>query len=115
MPSVEDKIYADDKLSEEIVIIGNSSMKDLNSGDDLTKIVSEPGAGIQEVEKELQGVLPENVIVHIDTNDMVRHINRTEELMDKIKKMLIELKEKCVVLSCKALFIGYEWVEDGII
>ena len=86
LPPVEEKYYADDKLSEKIVIIGNSLIKEVNSRDGLAKIVSVSGAGIQELEKELQGVLPENLIVHTDANDIVGHMNRSEELMNKIKK-----------------------------
>ena len=76
-------------------------IKDVNSRDGLTKIVSVSGAGIQEVEKELQGLWPENLIVHIGANDIVGHMNRFEELMNKIKKVLNDLKEKkrCVIIS----------------
>ena len=96
---VEKKNCADDKLSEEIAFIGNSLIKDGRDG--MTKIFSVSGAGIQEVEKKLQGMLPENVIVHIGANDIAGHMNRSEELMNKIKKVLNDLKEKkrCVFIS----------------
>ena len=54
----------------------------------MAKTVSVSGAGTQEVKKELQGVLPENLIVHIGANDIVGHMNRSEELINKIKKVL---------------------------
>ena len=90
-------------------------IKDVNSIYGLAKIVSVFGAGVQEVEKELQGVLPENLIVFTGTNNIVKHLNRFEELMNKIKKLLNDLKEKCDVFSYQALFLDHEWVEDGII
>ena len=67
----------------------------------MAKTVLVSGAGIQEVEEKLQGVLPENVIVHIGGNDIVGHMNRSEELMNKIKKVLIDLnkKKRCVIIS----------------
>ena len=109
---VEENIFADDKLSEEIVFIGNSLIKDGRDG--MTKIFSVSGAGIQEVEKKLQGMFPENVIVHIGANDVVGHMNRSEELMNKIKKVLNDLKEKSDVFSYQALFLDHEGVEYGI-
>ena len=52
---VKQKNYAVDKLSEKILIIGNSFIKNVSSRDGLTKIVSVSDAGIQKVKKELQG------------------------------------------------------------
>ena len=60
----------------------------------MAKIFAVSGAGIQEVEKELQRVSPENLIVHIGANDIVGHMNRCEKLRNKIKKVFKDLKEK---------------------
>ena len=66
--------------------------------------------------KVLQGALPENVNVIVqDANDIVGHMNRSEELINKIKKVLNDLKEKNDALSYQALFLDHEWMEDGII
>ena len=77
-------------------------IRNVNSKDGLTKIVSISGAGKKKVENELQGVLPENVIAHIGANDIVGHLNKSEELINKTKMVLNDLKEKtrCVILSC---------------
>ena len=46
-------------------------------------------------------MLPKNVIVHISANDIEGHMNQSEELMNKIKKVLNDIKEKkrCVIIS----------------
>ena len=41
-------------------------------------------------------------------------MNRSEKLMNKIKKVLNDLKEKSDVFY-QALFADHEWVEDNII
>ena len=49
LPPIEEKLNADDKLSEETVIIGNSLIKDVTSIDGLTKIVSVSGAPVHKM------------------------------------------------------------------
>ena len=52
LPSIEEKLNADNKLREETVIIGNSLIKDVTSRDGLTTIVSVFGAGTKELRKK---------------------------------------------------------------
>ena len=66
-------------------------IKDVNSRDGLTKIISVSSAGIQEIEKKLQRVLPAHVIIYIGANNIVGQVNRSEEFMNKIKKVLNDL------------------------
>jgi lysophospholipase L1-like esterase len=79
---------------EEILVIGNSLVKNVSNSCGKASVITIPGGGIEDIEKHMRRDLPENIIVHIGANDISRHWNRSEELLGKIRRVLETLKEK---------------------
>ena len=69
---------------DEILVIGNSLVRNVSNICGHVKVVSIPGGGIFDVEKALSVDLSEKIIVYIGANNVNKFKNRSEEHVNTI-------------------------------
>ena len=67
-----------------ILVIGNSLVRNVSDSGGHTKIVFFSGGDIFDVEKAISFDLPEKLIVHVSADELIKFMNRSEELVSKI-------------------------------